>query len=172
MDITVRLYKLHDYDLIYLYKNIHFPIKDAMQKSLAAYVRNEPVFFEVPVVTNVEDSLVGVKNAQFHILLDDEKDSDLIEYLKNLKPNLRNSFLKNTLRGHLAGSVSYVYEKQVDLEKTTSRNESIKNSILGTESLKLKKPRKKKKYVLLTKDQKEFLEKTKGLDGVEIKIVD
>ena len=67
---------------------------------------------------------------------------------------------------------SYVYEKQVNIEKTNEREESIKNSILGTESLKLKKPRKKKKYVLLTKDQKELLDLTKSLDGIEVKIVD
>ena len=172
MDITIRLYKLHDYDLVYLYKNINFPIREAMYRSLSSYVRNEPVFFEIPILTNVEDNLGGVKNVQFHINLDDENDKDLIEYLKKLKPNLRNSFLKNNLRGHLVGSASYVYEKQINLEKTEAREDSIKNSILGTETLKLKKPRKKKKYILLTKDQKELLDMTKSLDGIEVKIVD
>ena len=81
MDITIRLYKLHDYDLVYLYKNINFPIREAMYRSLSSYVRNEPVFFEIPILTNVEDNLGGVKNVQFHINLDDENDKDLIEYL-------------------------------------------------------------------------------------------
>ena len=71
MDITVRLYKLHDYDLIYLYKNLRFPIKDAIKKALIAYVRNEAVFFEVPVEKVSEDNLNDIKNAQFHIKLDE-----------------------------------------------------------------------------------------------------
>lgn len=173
MDITVRLYKLHDYDLIYLYKNLRFPIKDAMKKALIAYVRNEPIFFDFPINKVETDQLVDVKNAQFHIKLDDNDESDVIEYLIGLKRFYRNSFLKNLLRGYLTGPVAYVYEDQIEKETSEKRAESIKNQILGIETLKLMKPRKKRKnYVILSTEQKELFDKTGALDDVEVIIRD
>lgn len=169
MNITVRLYKLHDYDLIYLYKNLRFPIKDAMKKALLAYVRNEPVFFDFPVKKIDMDHLENLKNAQFHIKLDKTEDADAINYLSGLKKFYRNSFLKNLLRGYLAGPAAYVYEVDIDADKNRERNDSIKNQILGIETLPLMKQRKKRKdYVILTEDQKELFDKTGALDDVEI----
>ena len=98
MNITVRLYKLHDFDLIYLYKNLRFPIKEAMKRALIAYVRDEPVFFQVPVTHVKNDELSNIKHAQFHIKLSEEEDADIIQYLSTLKRFYRNSFLKNLLR--------------------------------------------------------------------------
>lgn len=174
MDITVRLYKLHDYDLIYLYKNLRFPIKDAMKRALVAYVRNEPVFFDFPVTKIDVDNLLDIKNAQFHIKLDEEEDADIIDYLSQLKRFYRNSFLKNTLRGYLTGPASYVYESEPDEEASKARQDSIKDQMLGIETLKLMKPRKrsKKGYVILSSEQKDFFDKTGALDGVDVIIRD
>lgn len=173
MNITVRLYKLHDYDLIYLYKNQCFPIKEAMKKALCAYVRNKPVFFDFPVKEVNEDQLVHVKNAQFHIKLDDEDDADVIEYLSRLKKFYRNSFLKNLLRGYLVGPASYVYEDQSDIDTSQKRNNSFKDQMLGIESLKLMKRRKaRKSYVVLSSDQKDLFDKTGAFTDVEVIIRD
>lgn len=169
MNITVRLYKLHDYDLIYLYKNLRFSIKDAMKKALLAYVRNEPVFFDFPVKRIDADNLENVKNAQFHIQLDETEDADSIAYLSGLKRYYRNSFLKNLLRGYLTGPVAYVYQADIDVDGSKEKSNSIKNQMLGIETLPLMKRRKKKKnYVILTEDQKELFDKTGALDDVEI----
>ena len=145
MDVTVRLYKLHDYDLIYLYKNLHYPVRDAMKKALISYVRKEPVFFDFPIEKIDQDQLVNIKNAQFHIKLDADAEADVIEYLSGLKKYYRNSFLKNILRGYLVGPVAYVYETDTDLEETEKRNEANKNLVLGIESMKKMKVRKKRK---------------------------
>ena len=169
MNITVRLYKLHDYDLIYLYKNLRFPIKDAMKKALFAYVRTEPVFFDFPVKRIDTDNLEKIKNAQFHIKLDKTEDADIISYLSRLKKFYRNSFLKNLLRGYLTGPAAYVYEADINVNRSKERNDSVKNQMLGIETLPLMKQRKKKKdYVILTEDQKELFDKTGALDDVEI----
>lgn len=170
MDITVRLYKLHDYDLIYLYKNLRFPIKDAMKKALLAYVRNEPVFIDFPVEKVNQDNLTDIKSAQFHLKLDAVADADAIEYLGSLKKYYRNSFLKNLLRGYLTGPASYVYESDFNENDTLKREENIKNSMLGIESLERMKVRKKKKYVVLTESEKELFDMTGALDGVDVVI--
>lgn len=171
MDITVRLYKLHDYDLIYLYKNLRFPIKDAIKKALIAYVRNESVFFEVPVEKVSEDNLNDIKNAQFHIKLDEEEEKDIIDFLAGLKRFYRNSFLKNLLRGYLAGPATYVYEEQPDIKEVEERSTVIKDNILGIEKLpQMKKRKKREKHIILTEDQKKLLDPTaSGLfDDVDI----
>lgn len=171
MDITVRLYKLHDYDLIYLYKNLRFPIRDAMKKALFSYVRNEPVFFDFPIEIPSEDKLIDIKNSQFHIKLDNDEDKDIIEYLSGLKKYYRNSFLKNLLRGYLAGPASFVYEANIDLNETKKRTDSIKNNILSIQTLKRMKPRKQRKnYVVLTEDQKELFDQTGALEDMDIVI--
>ena len=118
MDITVRLYKLHDFDLIYLYKNLRFPIRDAMKKALISYVRNEPVFFDFPIEIPESDKLIDIKSSQFHIKLDENTDKDIILYLSGLKRFYRNSFLKNLLRGYLTGPAAFVYESEINLNKS------------------------------------------------------
>ena len=173
MDITVRLYKLHDYDLIYLYKNLQFPVRDAMKKALIAYVRNEPVFFDYPVNKVNDDNLVDIKNVQFHLKLNETDEADVIEYLKGLKRFYRNSFLKNLLRGYLVGPAAFVYEDECDEEQSKERNETIKNNMLGIETLDLMKKRKKRQeYVILTSEQKDLFDKTGALDDVDIIIRD
>lgn len=169
MNITVRLYKLHDYDLIFLYKNLRFPVQEAMKKALAAYVRNEPVFFDVPVEEIKEDSLLKIKNAQFHIKLDEKEDQDIIQYLSRIKKYYRNSFLKNLLRGYLAGPAAYVYEAECDIEVSQKRSDRIKDSILGITALKRMKQRKKRKeYVILSAREKELFDMTGALDDVDV----
>lgn len=171
MDITVRLYKLHDYDLIYLYKNLQFPVRDAMKEALQSYVRNEPVFFKIPV-QKVTDNLTQIKNAQFHIKLDEKEDEDLIIFLKGLKKFYRNSFLKNLLRGYLAGPAVYVYEDNPDIDKSRSRMDSLEDNILNIKELKLLKKRKKrKKHIILTVEQKRLFDLTGALDDNDLEVI-
>lgn len=168
MNITVRLYKLHDFDLIYLYKNLRFPIKEAMKRALIAYVRDEPVFFQVPVTHVKNDELSNIKHAQFHIKLSEEEDADVIQYLSTLKRFYRNSFLKNLLRSYLAGPVAYAYEETLT-DETNKRMINIENHMLNLETLKPMKKRKKKDYMILTKDQEDLLRQAGALDSVEVR---
>lgn len=168
VNITVRLYKLHDFDLIYLYKNLRFPIKEAMKRALIAYVRDEPVFFQVPVTHVKNDELSNIKHAQFHIKLSEEEDADVIQYLSTLKRFYRNSFLKNLLRSYLAGPVAYAYEETLT-DETNKRMINIENHMLNLETLKPMKKRKKKDYMILTKDQEDLLRQAGALDSVEVR---
>ena len=89
--------------------------------------------------------------------------------MSGLKRYYRNSFLKNLLRGYLTGPVAYVYQADIDVDGSKEKSNSIKNQMLGIETLPLMKRRKKKKnYVILTEDQKELFDKTGALDDVEI----
>lgn len=145
MDITVRLYKLHDYDLIYLYKNLRYPVRDLMKKALISYVRNSPVSFDFPIDNPPVDELINVKNSQFHIKLDEYTEADIIDFLQKLKPFYRNSFLKNLLRYYISGPPVYVYLQKPDLEETKYKIENLRSDLSEPEGYVLLKRRKKKK---------------------------
>lgn len=176
MDQTVRLYKLHDFDLVYLQKVLNFPIKDAMKMALKAYIRNEPVFLKIPVTqidTKTEQEALTMKSVQFHLMLDEVEDDKEIAYLKNIKKNMRNSFLKNLLRGYLAGPVGYVYESMNKVDDTQNTYKQLEDNILGIKSLKpLPKRGKRKKHIVLTTKQKELFDLTGALDDVEVIVND
>ena len=173
MQITVRLYKLHDYDLIYLYKNLQFPVRDAMRDALIRYVRDVPVFYRVPVVKASEVDLSDIKNVQFHIKLDDNEDCDVIDYLGTLKKNYRNSFLKNLLRGFLFGPACYVYETDANISDTKMKFESLERQTPRIKTLKpLKKRKERKKHIILTSDQKALFDYTGALSDSEVIIRD
>lgn len=172
MNITIRLYKLHDYDLIYLYKNLRFPVRDAMKEALKAYVRNEPVFFNIPVAIPESEELADVKNAQFHMKLNEVEDADLINYLRTLKKYYRNSFLKNLLRGYLSGPAAYVYEEKTDIDESKKRNKTIENNLLNVKKLNsLKKRRKAKKHIILTMEQKRLFDLAGALDDNDLEVI-
>lgn len=115
-----------------------------MTQALASYVRNTPYFFHIPATPPEEDILPTLKNAQFHLKLDDIEDADIIEYLSHIRKYYRNSFLKNLLRGYLAGPAAYTYEEEMDM-KTEQKMEIIQDSILHISDLGKMKKRKKRK---------------------------
>ena len=114
------------------------------------------------------DELSNIKHAQFHIKLSEEEDADVIQYLSTLKRFYRNSFLKNLLRSYLAGPVAYAYE-EILTDETNKRMINIENHMLNLETLKPMKKRKKKDYVILTKDQEDLLRQAGALDSVEVR---
>lgn len=94
MIYTVRLYKQHDLDLIYLYKNPDFRFLDAMKTAAAAYAEN--------------GSRANIKNPPAHKLKLEEQtkwqihlsieDDAINAMLKQVQRGFRCSFLKNILR--------------------------------------------------------------------------
>lgn len=155
MDITVRLYRLHDYDLIYLYKNLRWSVKDAMIEALKAYVRKEPVKIRFPIKVADTDEIRNIKNAQFHIKLNELEDRDLIEFLGTLKKNYRNSFLKNLLRYYLYSAPIMYYEETPNADDELEREalRSFGETVIDVRTMKMRKPR-----VFLTEHQKKAAE--------------
>jgi hypothetical protein len=143
-----------------------------MKEALKSYVRNEPVFFKLPVKKPDSDNLEKIKNAQFHIKLDETEDSDLILFLQGLKKFYRNSFLKNLLRGYLAGPAAYVYEDNPDINSSINKMDTIENSMLNIKELKsLKKRKKRKKHIILTVEQKRLFDLTGALDDNDLEVI-
>lgn len=110
MKINVRLYRMHDYDLMSLKytKSICF---SAMIKSiLKSYAEGNMYNVEIPIPTqkNVKE-LPYISQVQFK--LDDVKDKIVINMLSQIKDGYRNNFIKNLVRQYLkAGCLVEYFE--------------------------------------------------------------
>lgn len=105
MRITLRLYRRHDIDLISLYKNPKFDFKKACVMALKGYVHKQPVFFKQPPYYAPKDEFKY--GYQMFLVLDDNKDADIIDYLDTLRPRYRNEFIKMVIRGAIIGPIAY-----------------------------------------------------------------
>ena len=97
MKITMRLYRIHDLDLLYLYKLPDFSIQKAIKSALKAYLAEQDLTIDYPIV----DDLLLPKTAMIHIYLSEKKDAEIIAWLKNVSKGYRNSLLKNIFRSYL-----------------------------------------------------------------------
>lgn len=110
MKINVRLYRMHDYDLMSLKytKSICF---SAMIKSiLKSYAEGNMYNVEIPIPTqkNVKE-LPYITQTQFK--LDEVKDKVVIDMLNHIKDGYRNNFIKNLVRQYLkAGCLVEYFE--------------------------------------------------------------
>lgn len=109
MMVTLRLYRQHDLDLITLYRHPSFSLPAAIKRSLIAYVRKEQLTIKQPEPFKLGDEKIS-KTVQMHIQLDEEKDADVIKWIKSTKEGYRNSVLKNIIRGYLAAPCIYSYQ--------------------------------------------------------------
>lgn len=108
MKVVMRLYRMHDMDLIALYKHKQFNFRNALRYALKNYIYDNPKKMLAPTAVDLSETEFR-SCYRFIISFDDEKDSDVIELLLNVKPRYRNSFLKNILRYSLVGMNVSVY---------------------------------------------------------------
>lgn len=98
---TVRFYRAHDMDIIFLALTRDFDVMRAIYSAATAFSHGQAFVIEIPPPET--DSLPQMKYSYRHMLcLDRDKDSDLISLLERVRPGYRNSFLKNLLRLYLA----------------------------------------------------------------------
>ena len=100
MRLTVRLYKRHDLDLLYLYKlkQDDFDFKDDMKSTLKEYVKGKPIK-KVKVPEGVCAPVSSLPaHVQMHIVLDPKKDKEVLEWLKSITKGRRNNLIKNIYR--------------------------------------------------------------------------
>ena len=124
MMVTLRLYRQHDLDLITLYRHPSFSLPAAIKRSLFAYVNMEQLTIKQPDPYVLPKEKIS-KTVQIHIFLDEEKDKNIITWLKSTKEGYRNSVLKNIVRGYLAAPCIYSYQ-----DNESSNDIAIQNNDL------------------------------------------
>lgn len=97
--ILLRLYNPHDIDLISLMIRHQMDIIKAVYCAITAFANKESFVIRIPPLReyNLESKRVYSK----HLILDLEKDKNVIQLLERIEPGYRNNFLKNILRLYL-----------------------------------------------------------------------
>ena len=88
---TIRLYRLHDLDLITFIMTHEFDIMHAIYSSVTAFAKGEAFLISIPLRRVYTKTLI----------LDTEKDALTISMLDRISPGKRNNFFKNLLRLYL-----------------------------------------------------------------------
>lgn len=112
---TIRLYRLHDLDLITFIFTHEFDLMHAVYSAVKAFANNEAFIIKIPPITATElPQLRRVYTKS--LILDTEKDKDAIDMIERIVPGRRNNFFKNLLRLYLMYPFSeYYFESREDL---------------------------------------------------------
>jgi hypothetical protein len=124
---TMRLYRMHDLDLMYLYKMPNISIQSIVKVMLKNYIKDRNEGCQIATRLSIPDVKHNVplpKTAQFHITLINGEDDDVISWIEQIPKGLRNSMLKNMLRSYLSFPVVIPYETEVtEVAKPTKKND-------------------------------------------------
>lgn len=97
---TIRLYRLHDLDLITFIMTHEFDIMHAIYSSVSAFAKGEAFLISIPPINNSEMQQLRRVYTKT-LILDTEKDALTISMLNRISPGKRNNFIKNLLRLYL-----------------------------------------------------------------------
>lgn len=97
---TIRLYRLHDLDLITFIMTHEFDIMHAIYSSVTAFAKGEAFLISIPPLTKTEMPQLRRVYTKT-LILDTEKDELTISMLDRISPGTRNNFFKNLLRLYL-----------------------------------------------------------------------
>lgn len=123
MEARVRLYKIHDYDLLRYYfskKEENTPFAKIIKQLLQSYLKGE--LLKAPrILETVERKFP--KKIETTILFSEKSEQEMIDFLNTLAPKQRNSFLRNLLRqGISCKDMVLCYQK---VESNTKQQEKV-----------------------------------------------
>ena len=104
--IPLRLYRQHDMDLIILLLNKDFGFTKAMTRAVPWYGQ-APYSCSVPARDEFGMNLEIKYAYKRELVLDSEREADIIELLDRVKPLYRNEFIKMVMRGSMIGPYAY-----------------------------------------------------------------
>ena len=108
MQITLRIYRTHDYDLMALHCSgvVNFP--KAARKALVSYYKEEPIrIATVPGMEIIPDDLPSI--LEFNVSINEQAVPGFSEWFAGIKRGYRNNFAKNLLRQCLDGFCIELY---------------------------------------------------------------
>lgn len=147
--VSIRLYRRHDIDLISLYKNPELNFKAAILMTLNSYAKGESLLF-LPAASDIKTKEYKYVY-QIFIKIDKAKYPDIINLLDNVKDGYRTIFIKSVLRGALIGTNASACLKNSDDDNVDKLNTAIKDKMISESFGAVDFP-KKKKY--MTKSNK------------------
>ena len=114
--VTIRLYRMHDLDLITFVELHELNLQKAVYCALTSFTKGELFLIKIPPRRESGKELKLNRVYAFTMLLDTEKDKDAILLLSKITDGKRNNFLKNLLRLYLCNPMSEMFlESETDV---------------------------------------------------------
>lgn len=114
MQITVRLYRQHDMDLVGLYRTKDFKFQRHLKNALKAYAEGKDYRIDHPGDEDIRKGYVP-KIVQLHIYLNPSLDNNAISVLQTIREGYRGAFLKALFRKYLNNEPLAAYKDRKDL---------------------------------------------------------
>lgn len=125
---TIRLYRVHDLDLITFMETHEFNITKAIYCALTAFSNNDYFVIEIPP-KRTNELCINNKVYAKQLTLDMDKDRKAVELLSKIKKGGRNNFLKNLLRMYLCNPIAESYlENEADIYDFIKKFEIMKQN--------------------------------------------
>ena len=111
--LTMRLYKRHDIDLLCIYMQPNHSLQHTIKRAVLAYINGENIKLTYPCSSSLIADLPST--AQFHLYLSSRSEDDLkiINFISNIPPGFKNSFLKNITRYYFSAPVNFSFTNGV-----------------------------------------------------------
>ena len=122
--VIIRLYRQFDIDLLYAFKELKnegIVLQDWITKAIRTYIAGNQVpdrtgsIYATLLNTNRGISLTLSRKQQFHIVLDETEDSDILNWLDTITIGYRNTVIKGILRWYIGKPCVYPCLASTDL---------------------------------------------------------
>ena len=161
--ILMRLYRIHDLDLITFIQTHELDFPKAVYCSLKAFTKGETFVIKIPPKRDIDKELILKRNYTYIIYLDEDKDKKEIILLEKIAKGNRNNFLKNLLRLYLCNPMSelflvdekYFYEKFDIFRKGRKFADLDEIKELNSLKSKIRKAEQKKKETSIKQESKQ-----------------
>ena len=158
MQISIRLYRQHDMDLIRMYMNKSFKFTSEMKNALISFANNTPYQIITPNDTLPEYQGYLKTSIMLNIGINEKKNPEVIVLLRKIKNGQRNAFIKTVMRSSmdkLPVSAYFIGDGIIMSKETALSMEEKGETVEGNSALvnKLNKP--------AAKTEKQIIKETK-----------
>lgn len=158
---TIRIYKFHDVDLFYLAEHYRFNFQKAIYCALREYLKKEVCVIALP--KELEEAVcIPKKSICRTLVLHEEKDRDLLEFLQRLPKGHVNGIVKNILRAYLccplmepwANEYNQMFLTEKRVIQAADYTKKKANAVKNNQSNKVKNSNSDKKHVFSESENK------------------
>jgi len=132
LNLTIRLYYKHDYDLIALYYNKNFNFKKYLRKTLIDFTYDKTEIIPLPEYQSQNSTGIPCGDVQLHIMIYDE---ETIKKLNQINKFQRNNFIKNLFRNRLENIYYLAYLPEEKEKKGKEKEERKKENKVTEETI-------------------------------------
>lgn len=126
MHVILRLYRMHDYDIMLLKYNKHVNFSKTVRSILRSFADHKIYNIDYSeVVYDIDPKNIPYKS-QLVINFDEEKDKKVIEMLLNIKDGYRNSFIRDVIRLYTSTFFLTQYQIEKRILPTMATEKSVK----------------------------------------------